>query len=105
MKLIFSLGLLLASMLPHDQQKHTPRSSVKIEGVVVSDDNKRPVSQAYLFVVKGEEETISGSNGKFTLTTWQSFPVSLTVEHPSYRKIKLSIKEPGEKQVIRLEPK
>jgi hypothetical protein len=94
MKLLYLTGLLLLNL--------NQPVSVKLHGIVVGKDN-RPVLNAYLFVVKGEEETITGSNGQFALTTWQKFPVSLSVEHPDYKKLKLVIKEAGQKQVIKLE--
>ena len=94
MKLLYLFSLLLLNL--------NQPASVKLQGVVVGKDN-RPVSNAYLFVIKGEEETITGSNGQFALTTWQKFPVSLSVEHPEYKKLKLLIKDAGQKQVIKLE--
>jgi len=94
MKLLYLFSLLLLNL--------NQPVSVKLQGVVVGKDN-RPVSNAYLFVIKGEEETITGSNGQFALTTWQKFPVSLSVEHPEYKKLKLLIKDAGQKQVIKLE--
>lgn len=102
MKLLYLFGLLFLNLLPGDNHEATPTTSVKLQGVVVGKDN-RPVPNAYLFVVRGEEETITSSNGQFALTTWQKFPVSLSVEHPEYKKLKLVIKEAGQKQVIKLE--
>ena len=97
MKMLYLFSLLLVNLF-------TGHRAQTIEGVIVGKDN-RPVSKVYVFVVKGEEETITGSNGRFAVTTWQNFPVSLTVEHPGYKKLKLVIKEPGTKQLIRLEEK
>lgn len=96
MKLLYLVSLLFLHLLPGDS------SPAKLQGVVVDKDN-RPIPNAYLFVVKGEEETITGSNGQFALTTWQQFPVSLSVEHPNYKKLKLVVKEAGQKHVIKLE--
>lgn len=100
MKLLYLFSLLLLDF----HAGNNTETSVTIQGVVTGKDN-RPVSQAYLFVVKGEEETISGSNGKFAITTWQKFPVSLTVEHPDFKKVKIEISRPDTKQVIKLEEK
>jgi hypothetical protein len=97
MKLLYLFSLVILNLLPGNNHEAT-----KLQGIVVGKDN-RPVSNAYLFVVKGEEETITGSNGQFALTTWQKFPVSLSVEHPDYKKLKLLIKDAGQKQVIKLE--
>jgi hypothetical protein len=101
MKLIFAFSLLLLNLLGDNHKADTP-GPVKLQGVVMGKDN-RPVSNAYLFIIKGEEETITGSNGQFALTTWQKFPVSLSVEHPDYKRLKLLIKEADQKQIIKLE--
>jgi hypothetical protein len=95
MKLLYLFSLLMLNFRPGNT----------IQGVVVGKDNNLPISHAYLFVVKGEEETITGSNGRFAITTWQKFPVSLSVEHPDYKKIKIVIRESDTKQVIKLEQK
>jgi hypothetical protein len=98
-------SIIICSLLLINFYQPSSPASVTIEGVVVGKDSNRPVPQAYLFVIKGEEETITAGNGKFAITTWQKFPLSLSVEHPDFKKIKLVIKEPGAKQLIRLEAK
>jgi hypothetical protein len=103
MKLLYLY--LLVNFFSAGKQESSQRASAVIQGVVVAKDQNRPVPQAYIFVVKGEEETITGGNGRFAITTWQTFPITLTVEHPEYKKLTLVIKEPGTKQLIRLDQK
>lgn len=75
MKLLYLYGLLFVNFFAGDH-------STTIEGVIVGKDD-RPVPKVYVFV----------------------FPISLTVEHSEYKKVKLVIREPGTKQHIRLEQK
>ena len=102
MKLLYLFSWLFLNLLTGDNHEAVPPTAVKLQGVVVGKDN-RPVANAYLFVIRGEEENITGSNGQFALTTWQKFPVSLSIEHPAYKKLKLVIKDAGQMQVIKLE--
>jgi hypothetical protein len=78
---------------------------VTVEGVVVNDASNRPVENIYVYIVRGEEEALTDSKGKFAITTWQPFPVTLTVDHIKYKKTTLVVKEPGKKQLIRVEEK
>jgi hypothetical protein len=80
-------------------------ASVTVEGVVVNHSNSQPVSNIYLYIVKGEEEALTDDKGRFSITTWQSLPVTLTVDHIKYKRTTLVVKEPGKKQLIRLEVK
>lgn len=105
MKFFSLCSLLVIGLLSGAGRPVANEHSSTIEGIVVSSNTNQPVSQVHVYVVKGEEESITSGNGKFSLTTWQTFPVSLSVEHPEYKKIKLVIKEAGSKQVIHLEPK
>lgn len=105
MKLLFLFSLLVMNIFSTDQSKTDQSSSTILEGVVVSKETNRPIPKAYLFVVKGEEETITGSNGKFVITTWQKLPVTITVEHPEFKKVKVEVKGQGNAHIIKLEQK
>lgn len=82
-----------------------PSKPVKIEGHVVHNLNGSKVENAYVYIVSGEEEALSGKDGLFTISTWQQLPVTLIVEHPKYKSKQISIKDPGQKAIIRLDPK
>jgi hypothetical protein len=82
-----------------------PSKPVKIEGNVIHSLNGKTVENAYIYIVSGEEEALSGKDGVFTISTWQQLPVTLVIEHPKYRSQKISIKDPGKKTIIKLDPK
>jgi hypothetical protein len=82
-----------------------PSKPVKIEGNVIHSLNGKQVENAYIYIVSGEEEALTGKDGVFTISTWQQLPVTLVVEHPKYRSQKISIKDPAKKTVIKLDPK
>lgn len=82
-----------------------PSRPVKIEGSIVHNLNGKQVENAYVYIVSGEEEALSGKDGIFTISTWQQLPVTLIVEHPKYKSKQISIKDPAQKTTIRLDLK
>ncbi|WP_315817415.1 hypothetical protein [Paraflavitalea speifideaquila] len=82
-----------------------PSKPVKIEGNIIHSLNGRQVENAYVYIVSGEEEALSGKDGVFVISTWQQLPVTLVIEHPKYRSQKVSIKDPSKKTTIKLDPK
>ncbi len=82
-----------------------PSKPVKIQGNVVHSLNGKQVENAYIYIVSGEEEALTGKDGVFTISTWQQLPVTLVIEHPKYQSQKISIKDPGKKTIIKLDPK
>lgn len=82
-----------------------PSKPVKIEGNVIHSINGKQVENAYIYIVSGEEEALTGKDGLFTISTWQQLPVTLVVEHPKYRSQRINIKDPAKKAIIKLDPK
>lgn len=82
-----------------------PSKPVKIEGNVIHSLNGQKVENAYIYIVSGEEEALTGKDGVFSISTWQQLPVTLVVEHPKYKSKQISIKDPAKKAVIKLDPK
>jgi hypothetical protein len=76
-----------------------------IEGTVVSEKTGKPVSNAHVYIVHGEEETLTNSKGEFRIESWKKLPVILTVDHKEYEKIRISISTAPGKHVVRVKPK
>ncbi|XVJ64651.1 MAG: carboxypeptidase-like regulatory domain-containing protein [Lacibacter sp.] len=72
---------------------------VKVSGVVKDEETGGPVAKAHIYITKGEDEAFTNEKGEFVINTWQKFPVTFTVEHPSY-KITTSLIADAQKQVI-----
>jgi len=60
------------------------------------------ISNAYVYVVAGEEETLSIKDGKFSLKTWQPLPLVLVIEHADFEKQRLVIRNAGKPLTIKL---
>lgn len=90
MKRILPLLLVMITVLTsfnnaHEQQKI-------ISGKIIGEQNEG-ISRAYVYVVAGEEETLSLANGNFLLRTWQKLPLTLVIEHSDFGKQKFVISE------------
>jgi hypothetical protein len=79
-------------------------SPTVIEGKVIAEATGQPITQAHVFILDGEEEALTNNKGEFKIKTWQPAPFKLTVEKiDGYRRVSIVIKNPGAKQVIRLQ--
>lgn len=82
------------------------RNSVIIKGKVIEDVTGQPVAKAHVFVIEGEEEALTNSDGEFQIKSWQRTPLKLTVSsYKRYMKTTVLVQNAGEKQVIRLKTK
>jgi len=59
---------------------------VTLQGKVVDAQSGKPVATGHVYIVQGEEEVFTSSNGEFSLKTWEKYPVTVTVEHKGYKK-------------------
>jgi hypothetical protein len=75
-----------------------------IEGTVISEKTHKPVSNAHVYIVHGEEEALTNSKGQFRIETIQKFPLVITVDQQDHGKKRLTISTP-EKLVISISPK
>ncbi len=75
-----------------------------IEGQVIS-DHHIPISGAQVYFVPRIEETHTTVNGKFSITTWMSLPVTLVVCHKNFECYKQTISNAPENLLIKLKEK
>jgi hypothetical protein len=71
--------------------KHMHNSTQQIKGIVISADTKEPVTNAYLYIIKGEEEALTNAKGEFTITTSEKTPLMLTVIHKDFKELKVKM--------------
>lgn len=82
-----------------------PARPYTIEGTIKSNNNGKYIENAYIYIVSGEEEALTNRKGVFTISTWQELPVTLVIEHPSFKQKKIRITDASQYQVVHLEPK
>ena len=80
--------------------------AVIVEGKVVNEATGKPVMNAHVYILDGEEEALTNPNGEFSIRSWQKAPFKLTVEKPDgYEKTMTIINNPSARQMIRLKVK
>lgn len=82
-----------------------PVQPVTIEGIVLNAETGKPLSDAHVFIIKGEEEAVTNSSGTFRIVSWQRFPITLTVQHPSREEKKIKLTAPPKQLQILLKSK
>jgi hypothetical protein len=82
-----------------------PERPYRIEGSVTNKSTGKQLENVYIYIVSGEEEALTNQRGVFTISTWQELPVTLIIEHPTYKQKKVRITDASQYQVIKLEPK
>jgi hypothetical protein len=100
MKKFLPVLLVLITLLTSFDKQVNNQQKI-ISGKIVSGTNEG-ISSAYVYVVAGEEETLSISNGNFSLKTWQPLPLELVIEHSDFEKQKFVIKDARAPLTIKL---
>ncbi len=100
LNMILSMLLFIGS--PVNKYAHT--STQQIKGIVISADTRQPVSNAYLYIVKGEEEALTNAKGEFIITTSEKIPV-LTVIHKDFKELKVKMNTGSQSLKILLQRK
>jgi hypothetical protein len=72
-----------------------------VSGKVVGENNEA-IRNAYVYVVKGEEETLTMANGQFLLKSWQPLPLTLIIEHGGFEKRRILIKRHDQQLMVKL---
>lgn len=93
---------LLMLLSYHDYLRH---SQIVVQGTVLSEGSLKPVPDAFVYTVSGEEEALTDKNGNFKFTTWQSMPIAITVEHRDFETEKIKVTSLPATQAIRLRRK
>jgi hypothetical protein len=82
------------------------KEAVVLQGKVIAYTDGKPVSNAHVFVIDGEEETMTNANGEFSIRSWQKAPFRITVEkHGQYLKESIVVADASRKQTIRMRDK
>jgi hypothetical protein len=76
-----------------------------IKGIVVDNSNNTPVEKAYIYIISGEEEALSSKDGSFEIITWQTFPVTIEINHDQYKSAKAIYKNADDRPLIKLQSK
>ncbi|MES1219545.1 MAG: carboxypeptidase-like regulatory domain-containing protein [Bacteroidota bacterium] len=102
-KNIFCLTIPLFMLLSY--YEYIRLSRIVVQGNVLTEDSLKPVAGAFVYTVSGEEEAVTDKNGNFKLTTWESLPVSVTVEHQNFETLNVKATTFPVNQSIRLRRK
>jgi hypothetical protein len=102
-KYIPSLTIPLVMLLSyHDYLR---LSQIVVQGTVLTEGTMKPIPDAFVYTVSGEEETLTDKNGNFKFTTWQSMPIAITVEHRDFETVKIKLTSLPATQAIKLRRK
>ena len=100
MRIFYILIALFISTIALGQSNQSQKP-VELKGTIVGTDGK-PLSNIYLYATEGTEEAMTNNQGTFKLTTWKSFPVTITVQDVRYHRQQVRINSADEKPVITL---
>lgn len=59
--------------------------STEFSGVVLDKNSNEPISNVYVYTIKGEEEALSSEKGVFKLLSWQATPVTVYFDKKGYK--------------------
>lgn len=105
-RILVLFSVWLVSLAGPAQSGNLHSGPVVITGKVIADATGQPVTNAHVYIVEGEEETLTDHNGEFRIESWQKAPLSLTVAtYQRYSKTRIIISNPAQKQLIRLKIK
>ena len=106
MNLKIPIQLLVFSFAALWSVKQAPHEAPAVfEGKVISSETGAPIAGAHVFIIKGEEEALTGSDGSFRISSWQQLPFTITIEHKNYQTSSIRITESGKKQLVKLKIK
>jgi hypothetical protein len=77
-------------------------SSVKLDGKITDSLTGAPVSNAHIYIIKGELEAFSNNKGDFSIINPPPLPFILQVEHNQYKPNQIKVTTTNEKLLIKL---
>ncbi|MDX1936083.1 MAG: carboxypeptidase-like regulatory domain-containing protein [Flavihumibacter sp.] len=98
-KYLFPLTLLLMIFSYSD---FVNNSSVKLDGKITDSLTGAPVSNAHIYIIKGELEAFSNNKGDFSIINPPPTPFTLQIEHNQYNSKLLKVTTTNEKLLIKL---
>jgi thiamine phosphate synthase YjbQ (UPF0047 family) len=93
--------LLLATTILTSFDHPISNQQKTVTGKVVGTANEG-ITDAHVYVVAGEEETLSVKDGEFSLKTWQPLPLVLVIEHSDFEKHRILIRASDKPVTIKL---
>ena len=102
LKILLCAGILSLTGLSTRKGEISPD---RVKGKLIDSASGTPIANAYLYIVSGEEETLSNKDGLFEITTWQKFPLSIQILHDRYQDRKIAYQSPGVQPLIKLQLK
>ncbi len=73
--------------------------------MVVEKETGKPVANVHVYIVHGEEEAMTDSKGSFSIDSWQSFPLKLTVEAIGFKRTVTIVEKENKTYRIAIERK
>lgn len=102
MKLL--IGLFLISLFNLSSTRDN-RFAEQVKGKIIDQTNRFPIEKAHIYIISGEEEALSSSEGSFEITTWQAFPLTIKINHDQYHASTVLYQNAYDRPTIRLERK
>jgi len=79
---INAISIILTMILTYSEiSSYVPAT---LKGRVTDASSKQTIPEAHVFIIEGEEEAFTNSDGEFSIKTWQKLPVNVTVRHKRY---------------------
>lgn len=98
---LFFIALLFAFAGIAQSQRETI-----IEGKVIVEATGKPAAKVHVYILDGEEEALTNSQGEFKIRSWQKVPFRVTVKnYGNYKDETVTVTNPSEKLIIRLKSK
>jgi len=76
-----------------------------IQGIVVNKKDNSPVGFTHVYFEKGEEESLTTTEGEFKIISCQKFPVTLIVKNIHFKTVRLVVTSASQRILIFLNEK